>query len=182
MKKLFISLPMKGKTKEEIISEIERIKEKILGEKYEIINSIVKESALKKFNPIRRMSESIKYLSEADVVFFAKWWEESRGCRVESHIAYEYWLEILYERKELHSPWCFPMNKDPLWLRTTPWRMKTNVWWVRENKNNPLGYYPVDVSEKSETRDEIIDYPTIKKKRRELEEKTIREIRQRKTI
>ena len=59
---------MKGKTDEEILRE--------------------REQAV-------REAESLELLSTADLVYFAKGWEEARGCRIEHMCAVQYELQII---------------------------------------------------------------------------------------
>lgn len=99
MKKLFISQPMKDKTNEEILEVRKKaIKsaERELGEKVEVIDSFFQD-ALVNANPLWFLGKSIELLSTADVVFFAKGWEEARGCRIENTCAIEYGIETIIE-------------------------------------------------------------------------------------
>lgn len=94
MKKLFISQPMNGKTDEEILATREEaIKkaEELLGENVEVIDSFF-QSAPHDAKPLWFLGKSIELLSTADVVFFAKGWENARGCRIEYECAKEYGL------------------------------------------------------------------------------------------
>lgn len=99
MKKLFISQPMKNKTNEEILSVRNKAvesAERILGEKVEVVNSFFKD-ALVDANPLYYLSKSLGLMSTADVVYFAKGWEEARGCRIENTCAIEYGLPVVIE-------------------------------------------------------------------------------------
>lgn len=99
MKKLFISQPMKGKTNEEILAVREKaIKsaEKHLGEKVEVIDSFF-QNAPADARPLWFLGKSLELLSTADVAYFAKGWEEARGCRVENTCAVEYGIELVIE-------------------------------------------------------------------------------------
>lgn len=96
MKKLFISQPMRGKTNEEI--ETVRKKaiasaERHLGEKVEVIDSFFKD-APHDAKPLWFLGKSLELLSTADVVYFAKDWEDARGCRIENQCALEYCNDI----------------------------------------------------------------------------------------
>ena len=48
-------------------------------------------------NPLWFLGKSIQLLSEADVAYFAKGWEEARGCRSENACALEYGIELIIE-------------------------------------------------------------------------------------
>lgn len=92
MKKLFISQPMNGKTDEEIKAEreiaIKKAKE-IIGEEVEVIDSFF-ESAPHDARPLWFLGKSLELLSTADVAYFAKGWEDARGCKIEHECAVQY--------------------------------------------------------------------------------------------
>lgn len=99
MKKLFISQPMRGKTDEEILAVRERAiasAERELGEKVEVIDSFFR-NAPADSAPLWYLAKSLERLSEADVAYFAKGWEEYRGCRIENECAIEYGIELVIE-------------------------------------------------------------------------------------
>ena len=94
MKKLFISQPMNGKTKEEILAVRERAIESakvVLNDDVEVI-----ESYFEDYNPndgcipLKYLSKSLELLADADIAYFAKGWEGARGCRIENQCAIEY--------------------------------------------------------------------------------------------
>ena len=99
MKKLFISQPMKGKTDEEILAvrekAIQSAKEK-LGEDVEVIDSFF-QSAPVDARPLWFLGKSLELLSTADVAYFAKGWENFRGCKIENQCAIEYNIEMVIE-------------------------------------------------------------------------------------
>lgn len=97
MKKLFISQPMRGKTDEEILKERKEAieaAERILGEEVEVIDSFF-EKAPVDAKPLWFLGKSIELLSDADIVFFAKGWEEARGCKIEYECAVEYGIIVI---------------------------------------------------------------------------------------
>ena len=98
MKKLFISQPMNGKTDEEILATreeaIKKAKE-LMGENIEVIDSFF-QSAPHDAKPLWFLGKSIELLSTADVVYFAKGWENARGCKIEHECAKEYGLSRIY--------------------------------------------------------------------------------------
>ena len=99
MKKLFISQPMRGKTNEEIMAVREKAiesAERELGEKVEVIDSFFKDAPIDA-NPLWYLAKSLELLSTADVAYFAKDWEEARGCRIENECAIEYGIELVIE-------------------------------------------------------------------------------------
>ena len=99
MKKLFISQPMKGKTDNEILLEREKaIKsaERELGEPVEVIDSFF-QNAPADARPLWFLGKSLELLSTADAVYFAKGWEDARGCRIEHQCAIDYEIELIIE-------------------------------------------------------------------------------------
>ena len=97
MKKLFISQPMRGKTNEEILAvraaAIESA-EDMLGEKVEVIDSFFKDAPADA-KPLWYLAKSLELLSTADVAYFAKDWEQYRGCRIENTCAVEYGIDVI---------------------------------------------------------------------------------------
>lgn len=98
--KVFISQPMNGKSNE----EIEAIREDIVNdfkeiykEKVIILDSFFK-NAPHDAKPVWFLGKSLEIMSEADVVYFAKGWENARGCRIEHTVAKEYGLKIMEEK------------------------------------------------------------------------------------
>ncbi len=99
MKKLFISQPMRGKTDEEILAVRQKAIEsatKHLGEEVEVIDSFF-QNAPAEAKPLWFLGKSLELLSTADVAFFAKGWEEARGCRIENTCALEYGIDMVIE-------------------------------------------------------------------------------------
>lgn len=99
MKKLFISQPMRGKTDEEILAVRQKAiasAERELGEKVEVIDSFF-QNCPAEAKPLWFLGKSLELLSTADVAFFAKGWEEARGCRVENTCAIEYGIDLVIE-------------------------------------------------------------------------------------
>ena len=97
MKKLFISQPMRGKTDAEILAVREKaieFAERNLGEKVEVINSFF-QNAPAEARPLWYLGKSLELLSTADVAYFAKGWEDARGCRIENTCAIEYGITVI---------------------------------------------------------------------------------------
>lgn len=97
MKKLFISQPMRGKTDAEILTEREKAvmsAERQLGEKVEVIDSFFQNAPVEA-KPLWFLGRSLELLSTADVAYFAKGWEEARGCRIENTCAIEYGIMVI---------------------------------------------------------------------------------------
>ena len=102
MKKLFISQPMKGKSDEEILRERKRAiqcAERQLNEPVEVIDSFF-QSAPADAKPLWFLGKSLELLSTADIAYFAKGWEDARGCRIEYQCAIEYGIEVIEDYTE----------------------------------------------------------------------------------
>ena len=101
MKKLFISQPMNCKTNEEILNErekaIKQVKEE-MGEDIEVIDSFF-ENAPHDAKPLWFLAKSLELLSTADIAYFAKGWNNARGCRIEHTCAVEYGIPGIYAEK-----------------------------------------------------------------------------------
>lgn len=97
MKKLFISQPMNGKSDEEILKEREiAIEEarKFLKEDVEVIDTFYTDLP-EDAKPLEYIARSIGDLAKADIAFFAKGWEEKRGCRIEKEFAFQYGIKTI---------------------------------------------------------------------------------------
>lgn len=102
MKKLFISQPMRGKTDEEILAERKKAiesAERNLGEPVEVIDSFF-QNAPADARPLWFPGKSLELLSTADIAYFAKGWEDARGCRIENQCAIEYGIEVIEDYTE----------------------------------------------------------------------------------
>lgn len=94
MKKLFISQPMSNKTEEEILAEREeaiRAAKELLGEDVEVIDSYTE----MRLTPLGYLGYSIMRLAEADIAYFAKGWQDARGCKIEYECALKYGIKTI---------------------------------------------------------------------------------------
>ena len=94
-KKLFISLPMAGKSEEEIRNKMAEYKENaeyLMGEELELIDSFMEVDAPEDIKDagVWYLGKSIMMMAEADVVYFGRGWRSARGCVVEYEAAYRY--------------------------------------------------------------------------------------------
>ena len=96
-KRIMLSFPMKGKTRE----EIEDTKQSMLNwlfDKYNdeciVIESIIEDHESK--SGLECFSESIVHMSTADTLCMGYGWENARGCRLEHEIARAYGLDVIY--------------------------------------------------------------------------------------
>lgn len=100
MKKLFISQPMRGKTDEEILAVRERAiesAERNIGEKVDVIDSFFQNVPEVESKPLWCLGKSLMLMADADVVYFAKDWENYRDCRIDNECAVEYGIELVIE-------------------------------------------------------------------------------------
>lgn len=100
MKKLFISLPMKDKTVEEIINRINECKkevEEILKEEVELLETFIKEDAPEYISNdgLWYLGKSLEKMGEADVVYCDSGYGQYRGCIVEFSAAIRYGIPIV---------------------------------------------------------------------------------------
>lgn len=97
MKRVFISQPMNGKTKNDIMIEREKIIAKLkedLGYDIQVIDSIITEVPPENVNVgLWYLSKSLELLSTADIVYFPADWEKYRGCIIEHACAALYNIE-----------------------------------------------------------------------------------------
>lgn len=97
MKKLFISQPMKGKSDEDILAERQKaIKsaEAKIGEAVEVIDSFF-QGAPVDVKPLWYLGKSLELLASADIAYFAKGWQDARGCKIENTCAIEYGILVI---------------------------------------------------------------------------------------
>lgn len=97
MKKLFISQPMRGKTDEEILAVRKKAiesAEKLVGEPVKVIDSFF-QAAPADAKPLWFLGKSLELLATADVAYFAKGWQEARGCKIENACAIEYGIAVI---------------------------------------------------------------------------------------
>lgn len=97
MKKLFVSVPMKGRTEEEIKASIQKMKkiaEVYEGEELELIDSYVEDNAPWKANPpVWYLGKSLEKLSEADIFIGIENDYDWNGCYIERITAHRYGIK-----------------------------------------------------------------------------------------
>ena len=97
--KVFISQGMNNKTDEEIKAEREEALKKVNDtfiEDMEEINSFFEGEPEVKTIPLFFLGESIRLLSDADIIVFCKGYENYRGCKIEELCAKEYGIPRMY--------------------------------------------------------------------------------------
>ena len=100
MKKLFISQPMRDKTKEEILREREaaiKASSEAIGEEVEVIESYFEDYDPKDgCIPLKYLAKSLELLADADIAYFCYGWDMARGCKIEQQCAVEYGIDRIY--------------------------------------------------------------------------------------
>lgn len=103
MKKLFISQPINGKTDEEILAErktaIVKAKE-LVGEEVEVIDTFYMDFS-SNAKPLEYLARSIADLAKVDVAYFAKGWDEERGCKIEYECAIQYGIQTITDSSKV---------------------------------------------------------------------------------
>ena len=104
MKKLFVSMPMRGRDTENIAKsmiKLHKIAEVMVGEDLQLIHSYIPNKAPAGVNEsIWCLGESIKMMAEADYFACVRPHHEYNGCRVESMVACTYGIpEIIIDRQ-----------------------------------------------------------------------------------
>ena len=109
MKKVFISVPMKGRTKENIEKSIEKMKtiaSTLLDEEVEFINTIVEEKP--PYNTSKEaiwyLGKSIEILSQCDVLVCLNDIYDFSGCIIEEKVALEYNMQVIELQLEYICP------------------------------------------------------------------------------
>lgn len=96
--RVYISVPMRGRTDAEILNErrkaIEIVKADNPYEDIKVINNFFREES-RNDNPLWCLGESLKRLSTADLAYFAEGWKDARGCRIEFECAVAYGIEFM---------------------------------------------------------------------------------------
>ena len=96
MKKVFISQPMRGKSKDEILGERKRIIKEIqslIGDR-EVLDTYFDDFG-ECSKPLQYLAKSLFMLADADCAYFAQGWQDARGCRIEHDCAVVYDIEVL---------------------------------------------------------------------------------------
>lgn len=102
--KVFLCLPMSGRTEEDILNEMSEMTEASIHyfqDKHpdcEIVymTNYVSEAEEESDNPVYLLGRGImEKMSQADVCLFSKNWKDSKGCNIEHDIAETYKIDIM---------------------------------------------------------------------------------------
>ncbi len=104
--KVFVSQPMQGLTDAEIIATRERIfgdynadhPEAVLLDSYDSLKRKMGDFHTYEHPRVAMLGEAVKVLADADIVLFAKGWENHPGCRIEERVATYYDIHREYAR------------------------------------------------------------------------------------
>ena len=106
MKKAMLSQPMAGKTEAEIVATREAAIKELEARGFEVINTLFTDEWYSKEKmeergvvniPLCFLAKSLENMSLCHAAYFAKGWEQARGCKIEHDAAVAYGLEIIYE-------------------------------------------------------------------------------------
>lgn len=103
MLRVFISVPMSGRSNEEVLKQIEDVKRDVLenhiygDEEIMFVDNLEYEpKSLLEANPVipnlLYLGQAVKKMGMCNAVVFAPGWDNARGCRIEFDVAIEYGL------------------------------------------------------------------------------------------
>ena len=95
MKRVFVSIPMRGRSRDSIREESERLLTLAAAELKDDVVWVRNCWAGKWDSPLWSLGESLKRMSTADYVVFAQGWHGSSGCQIEHQCALLYGIAIL---------------------------------------------------------------------------------------
>lgn len=99
-KKLFISIPMSGRSEEDIDKEMKNIASIYKSKGYEIIDSFLD---MIDGDRTYNLGKSISILNDADYVVFAPGWDRSRGCQIEKFVCDMYGFDYEFYNQKYES-------------------------------------------------------------------------------
>lgn len=106
--KVFISLPMHGRTDEEVKKEMKRgvdyLKNIYKNEEVEMIDTFID---LGDAPRLVYLGRSIQLMADADLVLFMPGWNRADGCLVEHLTAIRYGIRTMYFVEEDKYGWIF---------------------------------------------------------------------------
>ena len=106
MNKIMISQRMNGLTHEQIVETRNRFLEYAKKENLEVVNTYFQDEWYSNESmssrgvvqiPMCFLAKSIENMSLCHKAYFAKGWENARGCKIEHEVALQYGMEIIYE-------------------------------------------------------------------------------------
>jgi hypothetical protein len=98
MKKAMISQPMKGKEREQILTERQKAVAYLESQGYAVVDTVFTDYAAS-HSPLQCLSKSIEALAGMDLVYFLSGWENARGCRIEHACCVDYGVPFEEEKE-----------------------------------------------------------------------------------
>ena len=115
MKKLFISVPMKGRTEENIrksMAKMHKIAEIVFDQELEVIDSYIEDNPPENTKQaVWYLGESIKKLSEADYFIGVEWQDFWKGCTNENNVAIYYGIPTTFVKLADIMPDCVEIER-----------------------------------------------------------------------
>jgi hypothetical protein len=105
-KKAMFSQPMAGLTQDQIVEARNKAIAYFEANDFEVVNTLFTDEWYSKESmtergvvqiPLCFLAKSLENMSLCHAVYFAKGWENARGCKIEHEVAKNYGLEIYYE-------------------------------------------------------------------------------------
>ena len=103
MLRVFISVPMSGKSDGEVKRDIDKVQQEVLykhwfGDEVEFVDNLLTSTEVELFDLLDKpVTKNLLYLGTAitkmascNAVVFAPGWDKARGCRVEFEVAKQY--------------------------------------------------------------------------------------------
>ena len=106
MKKAMISQPMANRSEEEIKNTRDKAIKTLTALGYDVVNTLFTDKWYSKEKmtergvvqiPLCFLAKALENMSLCHVAYFARGWENARGCCIEHEAAKAYGLKILYE-------------------------------------------------------------------------------------
>ena len=98
---LFVSQPMAGLTDAQILKRreelIELVRKRNPEEEIIPIDSFTKSEEIVGRGRIAMLGDSISLMADADLVIFARGWQNSKGCIVENEVCKQYGIRRIFE-------------------------------------------------------------------------------------
>lgn len=97
-KKIMISIPMGGRSRDEIENQMAVIKKHLTDSGNEVVDSFFDchEHPSVKHQDIYCLAKSLELMADCDAVYFAPGWEKARGCIIEHEVAERYRVHRYY--------------------------------------------------------------------------------------
>ena len=103
MLRVFISLPMSGRSDEEVKRDIEMVKKVVsdkhwFGDEVEFVDNLLTQTEIELFDLLDKpviknllyLGAAITKMASCNAIVFAPGWDRARGCRVEFEVAKQY--------------------------------------------------------------------------------------------